>query len=81
MKRKAAKINLSDLLQMLVMKGFVVAEEQQEAQGSSSSSSSGDAWKPKDPREAFNKIYEVISCKEQVEVATFASQLREEATP
>ena len=82
LKAKAAKINLTDLLQMMMMKAFVVAEEQQEQGGaSSSSSSSGEAWKPKNPREAFDKIVEVITAKEQSEVASFASQLRTEASP
>ena len=66
---------------MMMVKAVVVAAEQQEAQGSSSSSSSGDAWKPKDAREAFDKIVEVIKAKEHDEISSFATQLRTEATP
>ena len=68
-------------MQMMIMKAFVVAEEQREAGGSSSSSSSTEVWKPSSVQEAFNKIVEVISAKEQGEVASFASQLRNEASP
>ena len=69
MKAKAAKINLTDVLHMMMMKAFVVAEEQQEKAGaSSSSSSSGKPWKPKNPREAFDKIVEVITTKQQSEL-------------
>ena len=81
LKEKAQKISLPDMMQMMMMKAFILSEEQRESSGSSSSSSSTEPWKPKNVKEAFQKICEVSFCKEQGEVTTFANLLREEASP
>ena len=81
LKEKAGKINLADLMQMVMMKAFILSEEKREAASSSSSSSSTEVWKPKNAQDAFNKIFELTNASEREEVASFAKELREEASP
>ena len=80
LKLKASKINLSDLLQMMMMKAFVLSEEEAEKNGARSSSSSGEPWRPKNAKEAFEKIVEVTNSKEAAEVAKFAKELQSEVS-
>ena len=80
LKAKAAKCSLGDLLQMLMMKAFVMDQEAKNKTGSASSSST-DPWMPKDAQEAFQKIIDVTSQTEEKEVQAFATLLRNEATP
>ena len=79
LKAKAAKVSLNDLLQMLMMKAFVLNEEAKEKTGSSSASST-DVWIPKDPKEAFQMISDLSSSMEEQQVADFANLLRTDAT-
>ena len=79
LKAKAANVSLNDLLQMLMMKAFVLNEEAKEKTGSSSASST-DVWIPKDPKEAFQMISDLSSSMEEQQVADFANLLRTDAT-
>ena len=80
LKVKAAKCDLGELLQILMMKAFVLGEEiKSKASGSEGASSSSEPWMPKDPKEAFDKIQELVSQTEQAEVTKFAATLRASA--
>ena len=74
LKAKASKIDLGELLQMMMMKAYVLSEEQTAASGSSASSSTA-PWKPSTPKEAFEKIQEALTGQEQQEVQSFANNL------
>ena len=74
LKLKAAKTDLNELLQMIIMKAYIVVEENKEKNGGSSSST--DPWIPQNAKEAFEKIQE--SCPDHdVDVAKFAQILKE----
>ena len=74
LKMKAAKTDLNELLTMIIMKAYIVAEETKAKSGGSSAST--DPWIPQNAKEAFEKIQE--SCPEHnVDVASFAKMLKE----
>ena len=74
LKMKAAKTDLNELLQMIIMKAYIVAEESKAKEGGSSSST--DPWIPQNAKEAFEQNQE--SCPDHdVDVAKFAQILKE----
>ena len=73
LKAKASKTNLNDLMQLLIMKAYVVGEEEKDKDPTASSSSG--PWIPKDAKEAFDKIHQVTS-ENNSDVKTFANELR-----
>ena len=78
LKAKASKCDLGELMQMMMMKAYVVGEE--EAASSGSASSSTQPWKPKDPKEAFEKIQSFMQSKASEDVSEFARSLSEEGS-
>ena len=76
LKAKACKTSVNDLMQMLVMKAFVVGEEEKDKDPTASSSAS--PWIPKDAKEAFDKIHEATTGKDS-DVSAFAKELRSTA--
>ena len=80
LKKKASKLDLSDLMQMLMMKAFYHAKH--EAEGSSSSSSSSDLWVPKNGADAVDRLKELAETCQHPEVMAFAKTLKDaDATP
>ena len=73
LKAKASKTDLSELMQMMIMKAYIVGEEERANSGGASSST--DPWIPKDAKEAFDKIQASCANKEIVSVAQFAKSL------
>ena len=60
-------------MQMLVMKAFVVGEEEKDKDPTASSNA--EPWIPKDAKEAFDKIHQVAS-ENTSDVTAFAKELR-----
>ena len=80
LKKKASKLDLSDLMQMLMMKAFYHAKA--EAETSSSSSSSTAVWVPKNGADAVERLKELAETCQHPEVMAFAKTLKENgATP
>ena len=61
----------------LVMKASMVEQETQSKSGGSSSST--DPWTPTRPKEAFDKIHDLLSDSDNVEIERFAAALRAKA--
>ena len=78
LKAKANKTALGDLMQIIVMKASQVSQENQEAE-EGGSSSSADAWVPTSPKDAFEKIAELMPEHQQQEMEKFAAALRAKA--
>ena len=74
MTAKAQKTTLHELLQIMMMKAYQIATESQASSGSASSST--EPWKPKDPKEAFEKISAHLNGQEAEEVSRFAAELQ-----
>ena len=74
LKAKASKIDLAELMQMLIMKAYIVCEEEKAKSGGASSST--DPWIPKNATEAFETIQKVCPQVAQQSVASFATLLR-----
>ena len=78
LKQKAQKIDLTELMQMLMMKAFLLSKD---AAASASASGSGgpvpaEPWIPKDGPEAVKKLAELTSMSQHPEVLEFAKTLR-----
>jgi hypothetical protein len=77
LKQKAQKIDLTELMQMLMMKAFLLSKD---AAASSGASGSGDPaaepWVPKDGPEAVKRLAELTSSSQHPEVLEFAKTLR-----
>jgi len=57
LKSKAAKCNVLELMQIMMLKAYLMNEANREATaGDGASASSSDEWRPKSFREAFAKI-------------------------
>ena len=77
LKAKAAKTDLGELMQMMIMKAYIVGEEERAKSGGASSST--DPWIPKDAKEAFDKIQGTCANVAHGSVAEFANFLRDGA--
>ena len=77
LKAKASKTDLGELMQMMIMKAYIVGEEERTKSGGASSST--DPWIPKDAKEAFDKIQSTCAADAHESVAQFASFLRDGA--
>ena len=77
LKAKASKTDLSELMQMMIMKAYIVGEEERANSGGASSST--DPWIPKDAKEAFDKIQATCADVAHESVAQFANFLRDGA--
>ena len=77
LKAKANKTDLGELLQMMMMKAYIVGEEQKSR--SEGASSSTDPWVPANAKEAFQKICQACSTSDEDDVASFANLLRDGA--
>ena len=55
LKKKAAKTDVSDLMQIMMMQAYAANED---ATSSSGASSSAEPWKPKNAKDAFEQIME-----------------------
>ena len=75
LKKKAGKLDLSDLMQMLVMKAYLHSKAQEES-SSSSSSSSTQPWVPKNGAEAVDRLKELCETCQRPEVLAFAKTLK-----
>jgi len=77
LKKKAAKVDLTDLMQMLMMKAYIhnVRHERQQENNSSSSSSAG-AWVPRDGVEALDRLRMLASSCTDPGVIEFAKNMR-----
>jgi len=73
LKKKAAKCDLTELMQMLMMKAFLF-NKQTAAEGSGSASST-DAWIPKDADDALDKLKTLAGHSANPEVLEFAKTL------
>ena len=77
MKAKAAKTDLGELMQMMIMKAYIVGEEERAKSGAASANT--DPWIPKDAKEAFDKIQATCAESAHESVAQFATFLRDGA--
>ena len=77
LKAKAAKTQVGELMQMLMMKAFILVDEKRESGllGAAAASST-EPWKPANPKEAFDVIHATLTETEAVAVANFAEGLR-----
>ena len=73
LKMKASKTDLSELLQIMMMKAYVVADEKKASSGGALSST--DTWTPADAKEAFEVVQEAVQAKQCTDVANFAEEL------
>ena len=76
LKKKASKVDLSDLMQMLMMKAFLHSKAQAESSGSASSSST-EPWVPKNGADAVERLKELCETCQHPEVMAFAKTLKE----
>lgn len=76
LKAKAQKIDLTELMQMLMMKAFLLQKNATDMGLCSSASSSSEAWVPKDGPDALNKLTELAGLSTDPEVVSFAATLR-----
>ena len=74
LKATASKTDLGELMQMLIMKAYIVCEEDKAKSGGASSST--DPWIPKNATEAFETIQKVCPEVAEQSVASFATLLR-----
>ena len=77
LKAKAQATDMTDLMQIIVMKASMVEQETQSKSGGSSSST--DPWTPTSPKEAFDKIHDLLSDSDNAEIERFAAALRAKA--
>ena len=77
LKAKASKTDLGELLQMMMMKAYIVGEE--EKSKSSDASSSSAPWIPSNAKDAFEKICEASQSANPDDVSSFANLLRDAA--
>ena len=76
LKEKARKTELSELLQIIMMKAYILAEEKKTKSGAGSSTDQ--PWTPANPKEAFDVIHDTVTASETAEVAEFAKELQDE---
>ena len=77
LRAKAQATDMTDLMQIIVMKASLVEQEAKSQSGGSSSST--DPWTPTSPKEAFDKINELLSDSDNAEIERFAAALRAKA--
>ena len=78
LKAKAAKTDLSELLQIMMMKAYIVSQEKHEAAGGASSST--EPWVPSNPKEAFEVIEEAVDKMQSDEVSKLAQDIVQSAS-
>ena len=78
LKAKASKTDLAELLQIMMMKAYIVADEKASSSGGASSSS--EPWTPANPAEALQVVQEAVNEKQSKEVANFAQELLRNAS-
>ena len=78
LKAKAQKIDLTELMQMLMMKAFLLSKDAAASAATASGSTDGvsEQWVPKDGPEAVQKLAELTSMSSHPEVLEFAKTLR-----
>ena len=78
LKAKAQNIDLTELMQMLMMKAFLLSKDAAASAASASGSTDPPAepWVPKDGPEAVQKLAELTSMSSHPEVIEFAKTLR-----
>ena len=80
LKAKANKTDIMELMQMMVMKASVMHQEAEDKKkGSSGSSSSSDPWTPSSPKDAWEKISDLLDETKDLSVEKFAEALRAKA--
>jgi hypothetical protein len=80
LKKKAQKIDLTELMQMLMMKAFLLSKDAAES-GSCAAASTDGPWIPKDGPEAVQRLAELTSMSSHPEVVNFAKTLRANISP
>ena len=83
LKDKASKTNVADIMQMMMLKAYLMNEEKREAgDDASASASSTDEWRPKNPVEAFEKLQSLLGPSIEVDqLSGFAAELRSGSEP
>ncbi len=78
LKKKAAKVDLSDLMQMLMMKAYVhnVRHQKEVEKRTGTSQSSTDVWMPRDGVEALDRLRLLASSCTDPEVTEFAKNMQ-----
>ena len=75
--KKAARIDLTDLMQMLMMKAYVHnVRHEREQSTSSSAASSSSTWVPRDGVEALDRLRMLAASCQDPEVVEFAKSMR-----
>ena len=75
LKKKASKVDLADLMQMLMMKAYLHAKSEASSSSSGASSSSAD-WVPANGIEALDKLRMLATTCQHPEVKAFAETLK-----
>jgi len=73
LKKKASKIDASELMQMVMMKAFVLNKASTEA--TSSGSSSSDEWIPQNAQAAMDKIFDLSVAGGDTDLAAFVKNV------
>ena len=83
LKEKTSKTNVAEIMQMMMLKAYLMNEEKRATGGqSSSSASSSEEWRPKNPVEAFEKLQSFLgTALEQDPLAGFAAELHGGSEP
>lgn len=77
LKKKAAKVDLTDLMQMLMMKAYIHNVKHSRAVESQSGASSSDSpWVPRDGVEALDRLRMLAASCTDPEVIAFAESMR-----
>ena len=75
LKKKASKIDASELMQMVMMKAFVLHKAATE--GNSTGSSSSDEWVPMNAQAAMDKIFDLSVAGGDTDLAAFVKNVTE----